>query len=268
MSLHAEEPENRPHHNWWNKKIFLLVVAVFLALGVWGVVQSLNRTAAVSESGATDVITSTPADTTETAAAPGATAPGTDQATAPGTNQATAPATDPKKAPASAPATQADPAPVPAPTPAPAVVEPPLSNDAALAAVPQAVAPPVALSAPATVKSGLSAKVTNISAVQGEAVGIGEIAGPAIKFTLEVTNNTGADVSTSGVAVTLEYGEEAIPAAQLSGPGTADFPLTIAKDKSATATYVFNVPVDERGLVRILLSLDASLPIAAFEGAL
>ena len=253
MTLHIEEPENRPHHNWWNKKVFFVVVAAFLAIGVWGVAQSMDRTSTVSEAAPSNAITSGPAPTMD--AAPASVAPSASASASPtATGTATATATEP--------------APVPAPTSAPAGVEPPLSNDAALAAVPQAVAPPVALAAPATVKTGLSAKVTNISAVEGEAKGIGEIAGPAIKFTIEVTNNTGADVSTNGVSVTVEYGKEAIPAGQLSDPVTADFPPVIAKDKSATATYVFSVPVDQRSLVRILLSLEASLPIAAFEGAL
>lgn len=264
MTAPFEESGNEAQHRRWPKKFLAVVVVCVVALVIWGVIQSMGRTSTAAEISPTSAGTNGPPSavaTPTTKAAPSSAA--TD---APGESSAPeSPAPEPVAEPTAAPA------PTPEPTPLPEQElpgEPSLSDDAALAEIPQAVASPVPLDDAAAVKSGLDAKVTNMAAVDGEANGIGEIAGPAIRFSVEVTNDTDADVSTNSVVVSLEYGKDATPAGQLSGPDIADFPPVISKGKTATATYVFNVPVADRGLVRILLSVDASLPIAAFEGAL
>lgn len=272
MTSPIEEPVNEPQRRGWTKTALVIVGMGVIALVVWGIMASMNGTSTAAINRPVDRVDSGPVSTVsplpETPAA-SATQIATDVASDPAPQETPAP--EPAAEPAPEQPVEPEPAPEPAPAPAApeaSAAEPHLSDDAAQAAIPQPVAPPVELKEPATVKSGLDAKVTDISAVEGEAVGIGEIAGPAIKFTIEVTNDTDAEVSTNGVAVNLEYGKNATPAGQLSGPGTADFPTVIAIGKTASATYVFNVPVADRGLVRILLSVDASLPIAAFEGAL
>lgn len=249
----------------WNKRriaALALIMLGVLALGLW---LSVERPWSTS-----------PAVVVAGTAGPGNQPPATEKGAA--ASAATTSAVDPgkdagKDAGAPAPAatqktatTEAAPAPVPGNAPAPAN-EPGLAKDAALAAISQPVAPAVPLDKTATVGTGLSAKVTALSAVEGEATGLGEIAGPALQFTVEISNGTGADVPADGVLVMLEYGKEAVPAMRLSGPGVTDFPAVMAKGQKSAATYVFNVPAEERAQVRILLSVDASTPIAAFEGA-
>ncbi|WDF34268.1 hypothetical protein PTW37_04935 [Arthrobacter agilis] len=141
------------------------------------------------------------------------------------------------------------------------------SDDAELAQREQPEAEPVSLDETSDVSSGLSADVTSLEAIQAEAFGVGEIAGPAVRFVITVENSTKEAVLLTNSAVNLEYGPEGLPAVQLTGSGATPFPPSVAAGESATATLVFAVPADQRDLIRILLSVEASLPIAAFEGA-
>ncbi len=135
-----------------------------------------------------------------------------------------------------------------------------------LATIAQPVAPAVPFTQKKTVKSGITATITELQAVDGEARGIGEIAGPALRFKVTVTNGTAAALKLGTALVTLTYGKDNAPASPLSGPGATEFPLTVAARASASSTVVFGVPKDQRADVRISFSLDALTPIAVFEG--
>lgn len=230
------------------KTLILILLACALALGVWALVQSMGRAATPETpalAGATiDSVSPRPQASTAPATAGTQSAPPTAKATAKPTPSA-APKTPPQAAPSA----------------------PPVGKDAALAAVPQKVAPPVPLNKAVSVQLGVGLSVNTIEAVDGQAQGIGEIAGPAIRFNATVTNSSGAELPAASISVLVEYGKDNTPAAELSGPGKTEFPSVIAKGQSATATFVFNVPVEQRDQVRILISLNASSPIAAFEGA-
>lgn len=149
-------------------------------------------------------------------------------------------------------------------------VDPPSENPeevAELAEVSQPVSEPVELDETATLTKGLSAEVTDLEAVDGEAEGIGEVAGPAVRFTITLANNTDKPISTDSTVVNVEAGPDAIPALQLSGPGGTSFPNVIEPGESGSATLIFNLPPDLREDVRIYLNHQADLPIAAFTGA-
>lgn len=236
----------------WPKVLLVFLLACALAAGIWIVGQSFNRTSSTSDAGLGTTPTSQPeptASNSPTASASPSASPGASKSATASTPPVTTKTLDPIAKPTAT------------------AKEPALSEDAALAAVPQPIAAPVPLEKAATVGSGLSVKVVGITAVQGTAEGIGEIAGPALQFSVEVANNSAQELPADSISLTLEYGKNNTPAAKLSGPGASDFPAVIAKDKSASGTFVFNVPVDERQQVRILVSLNASTPIAAFEGA-
>jgi hypothetical protein len=174
-------------------------------------------------------------------------------------------------------------APVPA-EPSPAPAEPPPAKDPApgevepapvdrtgkseeeLAAIPQPVAAPVTFEAKKTVKGGVSATITEITAVQGEATGIGEVAGPALRFKVTVVNDTAAALSLEGALVDVSYGNDAEPATPLSGPDPAAFPSSVAPGSSGTGVFVFAVPPEARDKVTIHFNLEAETPIATFAG--
>jgi hypothetical protein len=194
-----------------------------------------------------------------------ATVPGGTGTTTPG-GSAT-PAAPPSGTATAGPVTPATPTAQPT-TPAkdPAPVDRKGKTEQELATISQPVAPPVPLTAKKTVKAGITATITELQAVDGEARGIGEIAGPAIRFKVTVSNGTAAAVKLGTALVTVSYGKDETPASPLSGPGTSEFPLTVAAGASASSTLVFGVPLDQRADVRIQFSIDALTPIAAFEG--
>ncbi|MBG0738331.1 hypothetical protein IV500_02650 [Paeniglutamicibacter antarcticus] len=246
-------PATRRH----GRRAGILILAVLLILGLLWAVVATTRT--VSADGATD-------GDGMAAAASSASATSDSSASATSDSSATA-------VPSSSTPQVPDPAAQPIATeapPAPAATEssaPNPDSEAQLAATDQPVAAPVKLDQTATVKDGITAEVSGLEAVQGEARGIGEISGPSVRFTLTIHNQTKDPISTNSVVVNVRAGTDDIPANSVSGPAVVALPESIAAGESGTATYVYLIPVDQRSAVRIYLNYQANSPIAAFEGA-
>ena len=201
-----------------------------------------------------------------------------------------APRQTPTAAPPSVPPAEAEPEPTPEeetsqapepavetapqpPAPQPPAPAPPLdpnapvpAPDADLAAVEQPVAPPAPIDEPSR-HDGVEAAVTGLEAVVGEAEGIGQIGGPAVRFTISVTNNTSSPLDLTDAVVTVDAGPEGEPAGELIGPGAVAFPESIPPGGQATATYVFSVAPELRSRILIHLNYSAAAPILAFEGS-
>src|SRR6185437_8906351 len=94
-----------------------------------------------------------------------------------------------------------------------------VAKDAALAAKPKPVAQPVRLEQTAHVKSG-TATIARLEAIDAKANGIGEIAGPAIRFVLEVRNTSREAMKLDTADVTVEAGSLRQPAIELKGADT------------------------------------------------
>ncbi|MBG6180262.1 hypothetical protein [Arthrobacter sp. CAN_A1] len=241
----------------------VLVCAVALALGIGYLASNQPGTDATANNA--PVASSSPRSTAPASeAGPEETAEPTPTGTAAGedpagtaTPEATADASSPTTVPAEEEPTAEK----------TAEAEEPATSDAELAAIEQPVSDPVSLEEPSVVTEGISAKITTLEAIDAEALGIGEIAGPALRFVITVENTTGDAVSLSNSVVNVEYGTERLPAVQLTGSGATDFPATVAAGGSVSTTLVFSIPADQREQVRILLNMEASSPIAAFEGA-
>ncbi len=148
----------------------------------------------------------------------------------------------------------------------PAPVDRKGKSEAELAAIAQPLAAPVDLKAKKEVKGGVSATITELTAVEGIASGIGEVAGPAIRFKVTVVNNTAAEISLDRAVVDVSFGKDAAPAGQLSGPGPVAFPVSVAPGQSGEGVFVFAVPSEARDRVQIHLNLEAETPIATFAG--
>jgi hypothetical protein len=127
--------------------------------------------------------------------------------------------------------------------------------------------PAVGLDAPSSFARGLVARVTDIEAVEGEARGPGEIAGPALRVSVEIRNNTGRAESLAGSVVTVAYGRDPAPGVALSGPGVRPLAGSVPAGGAATGRYVVGVPLDQRDRIQVTISLRASLPTVAFEGS-
>ena len=150
----------------------------------------------------------------------------------------------------------------PAPTATP---KPTAQPGAAGAALPQRE--PIALSTKTVVDKGVTVTMSKLEAVKGEASGPGEVAGPAIRFTLVFANPGAAAYGSQPIVVNAYYGQDNTPALPLSGPGATTLAASIPAHSSASATYVFTVPEDQRGSVTITVDYQAGAPAIAFQGA-
>lgn len=241
----------------------VLTGGLVLALGIGYLVSSQAATPVGAEATPTPSV-SVSADST---GSPTESAPEGSAAPTPTEASSTEPAAgDQQSAPATSGAEPSDEPAAPADVD-PAEVEEPATTDAELAAIEQPVSEPVTLEEPSAVAKGITATVSSMEAIDAEAFGIGEIAGPALRFVITVENTTGEAVSLSNSVVNVEYGPDSLPAVQLTGSGATEFPATVDAGESAATTLVFSIPANERDSIRILLNVEASSPIAAFVGA-
>jgi|GEM_PF-1955392 len=125
---------------------------------------------------------------------------------------------------------------------------------------------PVDIDEPAVIVPGLTASIDSIEAVQGEASGPGEVAGPSIRFVVTVVNGTTSTVNLANTVVTVYYGADEVPASELRKPGGSPLPAEVAAGSSATGTYIFSIPTDQRDQVRIMVDYSVDVSPLVFEG--
>lgn len=132
---------------------------------------------------------------------------------------------------------------------------------------PSIPADPVVIDQPADISPGLTAAITGLESVAGEAKRPGEVAGPAVRVTVQITNSTSAPVSLLTTVVTAYYGADQTPALELGSPGASPMPTEVAAGAAATGVYVFTVPSDERGNVRVMVDYSVDVQPLVFQGA-
>jgi hypothetical protein len=137
---------------------------------------------------------------------------------------------------------------------------------ASASANPSTPAPPVAIDKPATISPGLTAQITKLESVQGEAKTPGEVAGPAVRMTVTISNTTSAAASLATTVVTAYYGADQTPALELSAPGGSPLPAEVAAGTTVTGVYIFTVPTDKRNDVRIEVDYSVTVQPLVFEG--
>jgi hypothetical protein len=186
-------------------------------------------------------------------------APRQDDASSPGSTSSASPA--PTPAPGTSPTDEgtAD------PTTPPDASAPPAADPGQPAQPP--AQDPVGLTEPAAPVPGVTFSISGLEAVDGVANGPGEVAGPALRFTLSVRNDTAEAVSLVATVVNVFAGADRAPAAELGEPGGVPLPETVAPGETATGVFVFNVPTDQRDQVQISVDYSVDAPIVLFEGA-
>lgn len=123
------------------------------------------------------------------------------------------------------------------------------------------------IDAPAEALPGVQVQIVRLEAVEGTAQGPGEVAGPAVRFAVVVTNSTSTAVSLQTVVITVDYGSDRTPASELAEPGGSPLPGRVAPGQAAEGVYIFTVPIDQRDLVRITVDYSADVAPVVFEGA-
>lgn len=132
---------------------------------------------------------------------------------------------------------------------------------------PAEVKKPVGLDARAQFGTGVTAQISSIEPVEGQARGPGEISGPALRLTITIVNDSGEQIPLPEAAVGVMYGKQRTPAIALSEPGVDPFPIELNSGSTADGRYVFAVPPAARGGIRVTVAYSAEVPTAVFEGA-
>ena len=115
--------------------------------------------------------------------------------------------------------------------------------------------------------TGLSVRLVDIEAIQGEARTQGEVAGPALRVHVEVTNDSDDPISLERTQVEITYGDARSPGIVLTGSGTTPFAESVAPGDSSTGIFVFAVPIDQRDAVQVAVTQTTGTPIVLFEGS-
>lgn len=161
-----------------------------------------------------------------------------------------------------APAT--DGAPTKKPTKKPPTKKP-SEDPATVAPVERPRVDPVDLGDDAAAAPGLSARLVEVEDVDGTAEGPGEVAGEALRVTVELTNGTGRVVDLRGAVVNLYTGKDRLPTSLLSGPGAVALPASLGRDGTARSTYVFRT--DHRdGLLEVEVDIADAPSVVVFKG--
>lgn len=152
----------------------------------------------------------------------------------------------------------------PTATPSPGETAPPPAEG--VQPTPPPTQEPVALTQPAAPVPGVVFSIANLEAVEGVANGPGEVAGPALRFTVTVRNDTAEPVSLTYTIVNLYAGPEHAPATEVEEPGGVPFPASVEPGATASGVFVFTVAPELRDQVQISVDYTADAPTLLFEG--
>lgn len=125
------------------------------------------------------------------------------------------------------------------------------------------VAAVVSTGTTATLAGGLTAKL-QVADTTAKAVRAGEVAGPAIKVQVELTNPGGSDVSLAQVAVNAYYGTTSVPATELTD-GAQPLLGTLKAGETRTGVYVFSIPDGQSSSAVVTVTDAAGTPITVFK---
>jgi hypothetical protein len=126
--------------------------------------------------------------------------------------------------------------------------------------------PAVGLEKTAAVGDGVTARIVDLEAIDAQAQGPGNVAGPALRVTVRLDNGTGSDIDLAGVSVNLAYGPELTPASPVNDPSASSFDGQLPTGRSAEAASVFTVPRDTRDTVTITVGYRPGAPLVVFTG--
>ena len=123
-----------------------------------------------------------------------------------------------------------------------------------------------AIDSPAPIRADITAEVTDMAAVKGLASQPGEIGGPAVRFTVTLTNTTDHVIDLSNTVVNAYSGTDEEPAYPLSRPGGTAFPAAVAAGERVTGAFVFTIAVADRNHVTVAVDTSTANPVVAFVG--
>lgn len=181
---------------------------------------------------------------------------------APASMPTASPGASQRPEPSGSPVTSAE----PSASPSVAPTEEPQAGATGSPDVLRPTAAPVAIDEPAEPEPQVEVRLTSIEAVEGEANIPGEVGGPSLRVTVTIDNATSAALDLTSAVVNLYYGADRLPAIDLLEPGKVDFPGNVRAGETASGTFVFLVPVDERDDVTVEFDLSSDSTVLLFAG--
>ncbi|WP_439591354.1 hypothetical protein [Microbacterium sp.] len=126
--------------------------------------------------------------------------------------------------------------------------------------------PPVAPDEPSETDAA-TVQIAKVEHVDGEAVAPGDVAGAAIRLTIDITN-TGTQPLDLGLVVVNGYmGPSLDPAEIFTKPGGSPVSGSLAPGQKATGVYLFRVPIDRQNDVTIVVDYLPGQPAIVFKGS-
>jgi hypothetical protein len=132
---------------------------------------------------------------------------------------------------------------------------------------PAGLAASVALDQRAEFGNGVTARITSIEPIDAQSSLPGEISGPAVQFTIEVTNGTPAEINMDAVTVDLRDAA-GLPAYQITTAPAEPFSGSVAPGDSTTGRYVFTLAPENRSNAFLTINYSADTPTVVLTGDL
>jgi hypothetical protein len=126
---------------------------------------------------------------------------------------------------------------------------------------------PVALDAVAEFGDGVTASLTGVESLEVEAFMPGEISGPGVAITVELTNGSDAAINLDNVSVELVATGDRY-ATLITTRENTHLTGELAPGATAEGTYVFTIADEDRGAVTVEVTYAAPKPTALFQGRL
>lgn len=118
-----------------------------------------------------------------------------------------------------------------------------------------------------TIEDTVTARLVTMTPTTSDGTAPGEVKGPALAVTIEVTNKSNKPVPLNTAGVTLSLGADLTPASPLPTQSLSKpFVGELAPGQSAQGVYVFLVPSDSAKDIRIEVSYGDNTPLIAFTG--
>ena len=123
----------------------------------------------------------------------------------------------------------------------------------------------VPLDAASDLGGQISARLAEVKAVDAQAKVPGEISGPAVAVTVEISNDSPNAIGLDSVSVDVQ-GAGGVPTSPITTDPASPLSGVLQPGEKKTGVYVFTMPADARNGASITVLYSADAPVALFAG--
>lgn len=123
----------------------------------------------------------------------------------------------------------------------------------------------VPLDAASDLGGQISARLSEVKAVDAQAKVPGEISGPAVAVTVEISNDSPNAIGLDSVSVDVQ-GAGGVPTSPITTDPASPLSGVLQPGEKKTGVYVFTMPADARNGASITVLYSADAPVALFAG--